>query len=150
MRWLFLLISVCVAGSLFPAEAQNPTWKTQSPCDSDFSVKVPSPLYREGSDEDFEPDISAYVAKFKPARRLFRVDVWKVGKKDRRNLDFGGMWFIIGGDDAFDFTESVVRRNGLVGKEYVYHEKVGDGSYPRGRIFYARGRIYFVIFVGAT
>jgi hypothetical protein len=165
MRWPFLAASFFLVGVFASTNAQQQTWKRQSPCDNDFSVEVPSPLYRVGwfegkhgatfdPDEDFDQDTASYFAwRSTPAKLHFGVLVEKVSQGERselKRLEFGGNWCMIGGDDVWTFTERIVRRNGLTGKEYVYTEAVAANRYPRGRIFYARGRLYFVIFVGTT
>ena len=64
--------------------------------------------------------------------------------------DFGGLYFVIGGDDATPTTEKVVRVNGLVGREYLYSNAISEDTYTRGRIFYAARRIYIIVFVGTS
>lgn len=165
MRWPFLPILLFFAGAFAGAEAQNKTWKLNSPCDNDFSVETPARLYNVGwfegkhgpsmdPDEPFEQDDDSYAAiQSTPMSRQFGIVVMKVPRKDRREYErreFGGLYFMIGGDDVWPTTERMIRRNGLLGREYVYADPVAENKYPRGRIFYARGRLYFVIFVGAT
>jgi hypothetical protein len=158
MRWLFLLISVLASLSL--AEAQTETWKTQSPRKSGFSVKVPLPLRQvtwfegkhgislepiDGSDRS----VTAFATvESNPSQ--FGIVIWRVPEEDRKKfnrLDFGGTYFIIGGDDATATTKKIVKQNGLIGREYVYDQGISEDTYTRGRIFYARGRLYILVFV---
>jgi hypothetical protein len=112
-------------------------------------------------DEPFGTDTASYVAlQSKAARRQFGIVVedvfreypkeYRKTRNEYRRLNFGGAWCMIGGDDVWPTTEKIVRRNGLIGREYVYTQEISKGRYTRGRIFYTRGRMYFVIFVATT
>lgn len=160
-----LIIAIALFGALAPASAQTKIWRVQSPCDNSFSVELPAPLYEvswfEGKhgaslepDEGFDRQSAAYVAlQATPKKRQYGIVVLDVPEEDRgeyRRGDFGGNYFLIGGDDATPTSEKAVRVNGLSGREYVYAREITDDTYTRGRIFYAAGRLYVVVFVAAT
>jgi hypothetical protein len=105
-------------------------------------------------DEGFDRDAASYVSlQGKPKARQFGIVVWEVPKEDRRQYqkgDFGGEGFLIGGDDATATSQKAVRVNGLLGREYVHAEEISEDTYTRGRIFYAGGRLYTIVFVAKT
>jgi hypothetical protein len=160
-----LLIAIVLFGAIASASAQTKVWRTQSPCDNKFSVELPVPLYEVGwfegkhgpsfePDEDFDKGGAAYVAlQETPVKRQYGIVVLDASQEARdeyRRGDFGGNYFIIGGDDATPTSEEIVRVNGLRGREYVYAQAITEDTYTRGRIFYAAGRLYIVVFVAAT
>ena len=158
---LIILLLLLPAGSA-AAPQQAKSWRVQFPCDRSFSVEVPAPLYEvswfEGKhgpsfepDENFEKAVRAFVAlQGTPMRRQFGVVVEYVPREKRhayQRRDFGGSYFVIGGDDATPTSEQMIRVNGLAGREYVYAKAVSEDTYTRGRIFYAAGRLYILVFV---
>jgi hypothetical protein len=161
MKAALLTALLTLSGIFSVVSAQTNAWRIQSPCENNFSVELPTPLYRvswfEGKhgaslepDEGFDDDKASYVAlQSVPKMRQFGIVVLNVPKKERNNYrrkDFGGWYFMIGGDDAEPTSEEVVRVNGLIGKEYVYAKEIAADTYTRGRIFYADGRLYFIVF----
>jgi hypothetical protein len=135
------------------------------PCDSNFTVIVPSPLYKVSSfegahgagleaDVNFGNGFSSYVAlQSRPAERQFGIVIMDVPRKERKKLqsgNSGGFTFMIGGDDAEPTSEKTIRSNNLVGKEYVFAKAIRPDRYTRGRIFYVGGRIYFVIILSRS
>jgi hypothetical protein len=131
---------------------------------------VPSPLYKvswfEGKHgAEIEPDwgfennkTSSYVALQKdPKTRQFGLvvfeDAGESTAKERSEYGkgiFGSWYFMIGGDDAEPTSEKEISVNGLSGREYVFAKAIQLDTYTRGRIFYADGRLYFVIFVTSS
>lgn len=80
-----------------------------------------------------------------------------VSKKERKEFDldlehgdFGGLEFMIGGDDATPTNQKVIRVNGLVGKEYTFARAIRLDTYTRGRIFFINKRLYFIILITST
>jgi hypothetical protein len=167
MKSIFQIIFVVIiSGGLSDVVAQKIDWRVQAPCVSDFSVELPAPLYEvstfEGkhgpsldAERGFDSFGPAFVALQKtPMERQFGIVVRNVSKKERKEFnldlkhgDFGGLNFMIGGDDATPTNEKIVRVNGLVGKEYTYAKAIKPDTYTRGRIFFINNRLYFVIFV---
>jgi hypothetical protein len=160
-----VLIVVALCGAFASVSAQTKVWRKQSPCDNNFSVELPAPLYQvswfEGKhgaslepDEGFDRGGAAYVAlEETPKKRQYGVVVIDTAKEDRsdyRRAEFGGNYFIIGGDDATPTSEKIVRVNGVLGREYVYAKEITEDTYTRGRIFYAGGRLYIFVFVAST
>ena len=158
-----LLLAILSVGATI--QAQTTLWRIQFPCDKSFNVRVPAHLYEvswfEGihgpsiePEEGREKGGRAFVAlQGSPRKRQFGVVVQDVLPQERRRFlkrDFGGLYFVIGGDDATPTTEKVVRVNGLVGREYLYSNAISEDTYTRGRIFYAAGRIYIIVFVGTS
>ena len=145
--------------------AQGKAWRIQFPCDRSFTVEVPARLYEvtwfEGKhgpsiepEEGFEKGGRAFVAlQGTPKKRQFGIVVQNVPRVERRALqrrEFGGLYFVIGGDDATPTSQKAVHVNGLTGREYVYAKEISEDTYTRGRIFYAAGRIYIIVFVGTS
>jgi hypothetical protein len=162
MKIQLLVLLLILPGS---GAAQRRAWQTQFPCDRTFGVEVPSRLYEvswfEGKhgpslepDESFEKDGRAFVALQRtPKKRQFGVVVQRVPREERRPLargEFGGLYFLIGGDDATPTSEKTVHVNGLTGREYVYAKEISEDTYTRGRIFYAAGHLYIIVFVGTS
>ena len=160
MMLLLILLAGCVAAS-----AQAPVWRIQFPCDRSFSIEVPAHLYEvtwfEGKhgpsiepEEDRKNGGRAFVAlQGTPKKRQFGVVVQNVPREERAAFvrkEFGGLYFVIGGDDATATSQKIVRVNGLTGREYVYAKEIAEDTYTRGRIFYAQGRIYIIVFVGTS
>jgi len=145
--------------------AQSPVWRKEFPCDRSFSLEVPARLYEvpwfEGkhgpsleAEEGREKGRRAFVAlQGIPKKRQFGVLVLDVPREYRAAFsrkEFGGLHFVIGGDDATATSQKVVRINGLTGREYVYAHEIAEDTFTRGRIFYARRRIYIIVFVGTS
>ena len=163
---IFLAVLLTVASSAgVTVKSQTCLWRVQFPCDKSFSVKIPAHLYEvswfEGKhgpsiepEEGLEKGGRAFVAlQGIPRKRQFGVVVQDVPRQERRRFeerDFGGLYFVIGGDDATPTTEKPIRVNGLVGREYVYSNAISENTYTRGRIFYTAGRIYIIVFVGTS
>lgn len=161
-----LLAAITLFGAFASASAQTKIWRTQSPCADTFSVELPAPLYEvswfEGKhgpslepDEDFDRGGAAYVAlQETPKKRQYGIVVWDVLEEEQRGEylrgDFGGNPFVIGGDDATPTSEKLIRVNGLTGREYVYAKEISADTYTRGRILYAAGRLYIIVFVAST
>lgn len=160
-----VLIAVTLFGAFISASAQTKTWRIQSPCDGTFSVELPAPLYEvswfEGKhgpslepDAGFDRGGAAYVAlQETPKKRQYGIVVQNVPKEERSEFqrgEFGGSWFVIGGDDATPTSEKVVRVNGFTGREYIYAQEIAEDTYTRGRIFYGAGRLYIIVFVAST
>lgn len=165
MKAALLIVLLTASGAFTSIPAQQKAWRVQSPCNNNFSVKVPVPLYEVGwfegkhgpslePDEEFDKGGAAYVAlQATPKKRQFGVVVQDVPVKDRpeyRKGEFGGSYFVIGGDDATPTRERVVHVNGLTGREYVYAKEITLDTFTRGRIFYTGGRLYIVVFVAST
>ncbi|HEY0763921.1 MAG TPA: hypothetical protein VGD61_16215 [Pyrinomonadaceae bacterium] len=160
MMLLLIFLASCVATS-----AQASAWRIQFPCDRSFSIEVPAHLYEvtwfEGKhgpsiepEEDRKNGARAFVAlQGTPKKRQFGVVVQNVPREERAAFvrkEFGGLYFVIGGDDATATSQKIVRVNGLTGREYVYAKEIAEDTYTRGRIFYAAGRIYIIVFVGTS
>jgi hypothetical protein len=92
---------------------------------------------------------------YKELRRSGNLAWWSknVPRQERAAFarkEFGGLYFVIGSDDATATSQKIVRVNGLTGREYVYAKEIAKDTYTRGRIFYAAGRIYIIVFVGTS
>jgi len=165
MKIKILILLLILPGSSVTIATQRKAWRIQFPCDRTFSVEVPAHLYEvswfEGKhgpsiepEESFGKGGRAFVAlQGTPKKRQFGIVVQNVSQEDRRALErreFGGLYFVIGGDDATPTSQKAVHVNGLAGREYVYAKEISEDTYTRGRIFYAAGRVYIIVFVGAT
>lgn len=114
-----------------------------SPSDKSFSVETPVALLEQKSeyDDKSEPQIEpsrAFGAE--TSEYTFLITVFGLRKEDiGADLEekFGGVQFLIGGDDDHDFTERLLKINGLNAKEVVYRKQNN-----RGLIIDAGARIY--------
>lgn len=163
----FLLVAAQVSGA---ALAQGKPWRTYSPPGTGFSVELPAPLRRVMSFEgehgaSLERDqemkgVSCYASiETNPKDSRFGV-VTLESKSLRKTLDAKSRedfftrlaYTFVADDDETQFLKapSVVRQNGLTGKEYLYVKESDQGSslHTRGRIFDAGGKIYVLVFVG--
>jgi hypothetical protein len=135
-------------------QSRNQRWQIYSPPDNSFSVESPVPLQIESEGERQE-GISFYVACLSsPIARNFGIVVidgnhaeWSPETSENRT---DGLWFLIGGDNAEPTRETVVRANGLTGKEYVYSRESRNGFFARGQIFDAGERIYVIVFASSA
>jgi hypothetical protein len=166
MKSAVVIIGLVLSGHILPAPAQSNTWRTQAACQADFTVQLPVPLYKvswfEGKHgPSFEPDegfdkggVSAHVGlQRNPLARQYGVVIWEVPLAERaeyRRGNLGSTNFVIGGDDADPTAVKDVNVNGLKGKEYVFAKQISEDTYTRGRVFYARGRLYMLVFVATT
>lgn len=166
MKNALVIVALVLSGNILPAPAQSKSWRAQTTCKTDFIVDLPVPLYEvswfEGKhgpslepDEVFDADgLLAFVAlQRSPLARQYGIVVWDVPLEDRpeyRKGNLGSTNFVIGGDDADPTTVREVNVNGLRGKEYVFAEQITEDTYTRGRVFYARGRLYILVFVATT
>jgi hypothetical protein len=158
-----VLLVLVVVTFVSPIFAQIKEWREQAPCDSNFSVKVPSPLYKvstfEGAhgaaleaDGRFDIRWAAYAALQKvPVERQFGIVTYDGAVKESKEMKrLDGMSFMVGGDDVDPTDQKTVSVNGLVGKEYVYAKAIYPGRFTRGRIFYVNHRLYFVILIASS
>lgn len=131
-----------------PAAGQHSriTW---TPPDQSFSVETPVPLERqpdEYGDPDPEFQSSSYASK--TPRGAFILTIIKWSKQKVQSLvddRFGGLQFMIGGDDDHDFKERSLKIDGFPAKEIVY-----DKQNNRGLFIAAGDRIYVLGFAGKT
>lgn len=137
-------------------------WRVFSPPDGSFTVELPREPRRtnnpdpEGLDEQsflewFEctQSVDFYVLKLRPTSpaNAFIIGVFNVSGCQRRPEMFDeevrGLVAIIGGDNKRLISDSVVRVNGLSGREVVY--ETGE-KYGRVLIVNAGKRIYVLIY----
>ena len=165
MKTFLTVLCMLASSAGATVKSQTNPWRVQSPCDKSFTVRVPVHLYEvswfEGKhgpsiepEDGWDKGGRAFVAlQGTPRRRQFGVVVQDVPRHERHLLekrDFGGLYFVIGGDDATPTTEKTIHVNGLIGREYIYSNAISEDTYTRGRIFYAAGRIYIIVFVGTS
>jgi hypothetical protein len=170
MKSTLIKITAALLAITSTVSGQSRAWRVLSPCDSSFSVEVPSPLYKvswfEGKhgaevepDWDFDNNKTASYVTLQqdPKTRQFGVvvfnDTGESTAKEReeyRKGIFGGWYFMIGGDDAEPTSQRPIRTDDLLGREYVFDKEIEADTFTRGRIFYADNRLYFVVFRAAS
>jgi hypothetical protein len=133
-----VLIAIALFGAFVSVSAQTKVWRIQSPCDKNFSVAVPAPLYEvswfEGKhgaslepDGGFDAGGAAYVAlEETPKKRQYGLvmsDETKEKQDEYRRAGFDPNTFVIGGDDARPTSEKMVRVNGLAAENMYTHRE---------------------------
>jgi hypothetical protein len=149
-----------------PRRAQG--WRTYSPSDNSFSVDLPVPLQRAMSFEgehgaSLEEDqrigwASCYAAiETTPRDSRFGVivinDRTRLHRSQKREtwLKYLARVFLADDDETqFLRAPTVVKHDGLAGKEYLYvkEDTLNFKLFTRGRIFDTGDKIYVIVFVG--
>lgn len=123
--------------------------KTWSPSTKRFKIVVPM----DPKEVEEEPLKDASHTTY-GTNRLYGVtsdqyvikiyDLELVPRASKMNLKdkFGGLEFVIGGDDDFDFTETSLRIDGHPAKEIVYAK-----SNAKGLMIDAGGRIFVLVLI---
>lgn len=141
------------------------SWRTYAPTSESFSVELPTSLCRVGAFEGKygvvdEPDVhrykhvSFYASIQSEAKREYGIIV--INRKAEKSVkgqkadDIEGFEVFIGSDEATPTSETIIRANGLVGKEYTYAKEIKVGIFTRGRVFGTPTQIYVLVFRART
>jgi hypothetical protein len=133
---ILVLASVVVAVVASPAFTQDRRsdqrlWKIWSPPDRSFSVEVPEPLETndelgEESDPDAVQSFGVDTKDFVLIAIILRYEDFATKTTEDK---FGGLFFVLGGDDDFDFTEKNVNIRGMPAQEIVYNKRPIKGLF---------------------
>lgn len=170
---LFLILTV--AQPNFIAHGQHRDWQVYSSSDDQFTVEVPSAVRiiktaasknEAGLDPNQRESLASYISSYEdtaasPQDSKFRVFVIDgqaniFNSLSRDNLLTYLSVMLIGDDDEPEPTsETVIKLNGLRGKEYIWaKERIvfeygsSNAIFKRGRIFDSGNKIYVIVFVG--
>lgn len=131
--WIGGLVGIiCLAFNF--AHAQNVEIKTPkrwSPPDKSFSIEFPTQLKKErwfGETSD-SGAITSYAVK--SGGHIFFVHVLSYNAFSTKSTEdkFGGLFFVLGGDDDHDFEETIMTIDNLPAQQIVYRKQTNKGVF---------------------
>ena len=164
---LSIALTLLIAANSLVVIAQEDKWRVYSSPDKKFSIELPSPLTRVKSFDgkhgvDFDPEQdkygSSYVARESPSgdARFGIISLngrakFLAAPKRSRTIE-GLSWLLIADEDELQFMRpaTMIKRNGLIGREYFYikAKTINSPLFTRGRIFDTGDMIYVMVFIG--
>ena len=128
MRNPIIFVGLFLGLGCSPILGQGSLW---SPPDKSFTIQVPQNLKADDSyGEESEPNaVKTFVATWK--KKAFLVMILKYSNYCATSTKekFDGLFFVIGGDDDDDLTETAIKVEGLPARQVLYNKRPNKGVF---------------------